>query len=541
VHWLIPCLVGGGRNVNRQSEVFVVGETRLSEAAREVVASVCASDALPTVPAVALQIMVTCRDPNVDFKGLASLVSADPALTARMLRMANTSAFRGRRKVSSIRNALGRLGLRQTRALVLGFALASELERKIIPGFDTRHFWRYALTTSHAARLTAELIRPQYTDTAFAGGLLQDVGVLAFQCALPEQYCNVLAEQAESPGRELHEIESRVLGATHMDVGARLLHRWGLPSEVYEPILHHHDADCAMSTDPNVKEQEVASILGIADIAARIFNGPDKNITHARFFHVVERQFGLSERAARGILERVGTAVRETASVFNLDPEGTPSYGEIQAKAARQMANLVVDMEAGFREFRVRARTATEQLREVKAHNVELTERATHDHLTGVLSRGGFIDRLKTALEQCRQEDTEIALIFLDIDHFKSVNDELGHPRGDAVLKLLSRQVVESVRQDDLVGRYGGDEFAVLLRDSDLQSVLEVADRLRHNVARASRSWFDDLRGITVSVGVAHAHPFVGDVSLDLLFSEADKTLYAAKAEGRNCTRHVSL
>jgi diguanylate cyclase (GGDEF)-like protein len=122
-----------------------------------------------------------------------------------------------------------------------------------------------------------------------------------------------------------------------------------------------------------------------------------------------------------------------------------------------------------------------------------------------------------------------------DLDHFKCVNDRYGHLGGDEVLRVVARRVAAAIREIDTFGRYGGEEFAVVLPSTDLHGALVVAERIRRSVADELVDFDDDRIAATVSVGVAEATA-VSASHLDLV-EHADRALYASKAAGRNCVR----
>jgi len=155
------------------------------------------------------------------------------------------------------------------------------------------------------------------------------------------------------------------------------------------------------------------------------------------------------------------------------------------------------------------------------------------DHLTGVANRRAFFEAAELELQRNRRAPRPTALILIDADHFKCINDRHGHPGGDAVLRQLGLFLSATFRQVDVVARIGGEEFAVLLPSSTLEGAATVAERLRQLVA-AQTVAFDGARiGLTVSAGVA-ASDGGSDFDLDTLMKRADQALYAAKANGRN-------
>jgi diguanylate cyclase (GGDEF)-like protein len=154
------------------------------------------------------------------------------------------------------------------------------------------------------------------------------------------------------------------------------------------------------------------------------------------------------------------------------------------------------------------------------------------DHLTGVANRRAFFEAAELELQRNRRTPRPTALILIDADHFKQVNDRHGHPGGDAALRQLGLLLSATFRQVDVVARVGGEEFAVLLPSSTLEGAAAVAERLRRLVA-AQPVCFDGASiALTVSAGVAASDG--EQIDLDTLMKRADQALYAAKAGGRN-------
>lgn len=176
----------------------------------------------------------------------------------------------------------------------------------------------------------------------------------------------------------------------------------------------------------------------------------------------------------------------------------------------------------------ITARKRAEQL--LDEANAQLAWRAFHDELTGLANRALLADRLDHALRRAGRAGTEVGLLFLDLDHFKAVNDSFGHGAGDRLLVEIARRLRDVVRPGDTVARMGGDEFIVLLED--FNSAADVA-RIMNRLGAAVREPFV-LDGhtitTTVSIGLAIAH----DQTADTLLRAADTALYRAKDRGRN-------
>lgn len=169
-----------------------------------------------------------------------------------------------------------------------------------------------------------------------------------------------------------------------------------------------------------------------------------------------------------------------------------------------------------------------------KALETELEELATRDPLTGLLNRRQFSRVLEEELERARRYERPMALVWIDFDHFKEVNDSWGHAAGDAVLCSVSRTLQDSVRSVDAVGRFGGEEFVIVLPEMDVDEARDMAERLRQKVSHKP-IMLESGHSIplTISMGVA-VFPMHGH-SLDSLCGMADKAMYQAKMQGRNC------
>jgi diguanylate cyclase len=172
---------------------------------------------------------------------------------------------------------------------------------------------------------------------------------------------------------------------------------------------------------------------------------------------------------------------------------------------------------------------------ELERTRQQLTVLATHDDLTGVHNRRHFMTVVQREWDRARRYDTRAALLLIDADHFKRVNDLHGHLCGDELLRAMARVVGEQLRQADVLARFGGEELIVFLPHTDSLGALDVAERIRERVQGLSVTCRGATIGTTVSIGVA---PMRAELpSLDWMIHEADTALYAAKSDGRNCVR----
>jgi len=168
----------------------------------------------------------------------------------------------------------------------------------------------------------------------------------------------------------------------------------------------------------------------------------------------------------------------------------------------------------------------------VTERTAELTRLATTDSLTGIANRRHFIDRGRQELERAVRYNLPMAILVLDIDHFKQINDSFGHPAGDRLLQVVAQACQSSARHIDLAGRLGGEEFSLLMPETSAIAANLAAERLRRAIANIAPAQSGVLRPITASFGVATLTS--RDASLDTLLARADAALYRAKHGGRN-------
>jgi diguanylate cyclase (GGDEF)-like protein/PAS domain S-box-containing protein len=167
-----------------------------------------------------------------------------------------------------------------------------------------------------------------------------------------------------------------------------------------------------------------------------------------------------------------------------------------------------------------------------KERSKELSYQARHDMLTGLVNRREFESRMEYLLEDSRLNEHQHVMFYLDLDHFKIVNDECGHAAGDKVLKLLAEEFKNHLRKDDCIGRLGGDEFGVLLVNCDVKSAQVVGEKMRQDIDDFSFEWEGRHFKLGVSIGVVAITQHAD--SIETLIAQADTCCYIAKQKGRN-------
>jgi two-component system, cell cycle response regulator len=161
---------------------------------------------------------------------------------------------------------------------------------------------------------------------------------------------------------------------------------------------------------------------------------------------------------------------------------------------------------------------------------------ATHDFLTRLLNRAEILASLRRELSRSERDDKPVSLLMADLDHFKKVNDSFGHAAGDAVLREVAERLKADLRAYDLVGRYGGEEFLIILPNCKLSVATRRANEIRCLICKDAIVTTFATVPMTVSIGVTATDP-AQTVAIEDLLQQADEALYSAKQNGRNCVR----
>lgn len=482
---------------------------------------------LPSPPRIAMQILELGRDPNVDFATLSRLLMNDPALASRILRASNSALYSQRRRSDNLRQAMVVIGLNATLTLALSFSLTEALGSGRQTHRGIQMVWRRALIAASTSRLLGEHLGIQELEELFLAGMLQDIGILALDAAMPEIY-RPLIDQAESHDSLLRE-EREALGTDHGENGTWLMQHWGLQERLALIASAVHDPEAA--TVPADARLFVSCVAVASQIADLFLGDGDREEETRRVADRAARLLGLSGDVMQSLLSKVADLLPEIADLYDTEiispRQATGVLDQAREILATRTLHLIHQVEEQQRD-----------VQEMERAHLQLLETASLDALTGLHNRGRFDEVLETEFRLATEHGWPLTIGFIDLDHFKKVNDDRGHLAGDAVLSRVGEILLKHLRDCDFVMRYGGDEFIALLPGTGLEQAVAVFDRLRKAIAKETHV---DPEGrqfqITSSIGLASHMDGARRASgpMDLI-RDADKALYTAKGQGRDQT-----
>jgi diguanylate cyclase (GGDEF)-like protein len=478
---------------------------------------------LPSPPGVAVRIIELGKDPNAGMSKVAAAVSVDPALAANILRIANSAFYTRQRKTENLRQALTVLGLNATLTLALSFSLVRTLSTQRGNGMDHMLFWRRSIATATACRVLCRRLRLGPGEQFFLAGLLQDIGMLALDKAVPELYREIGEQQRDHD--HVQALERQSLGADHATVGAWLLESWKLPDPLLHAVAGSHDPS---STDVPATSAQLVRCTALSGAIADIWSSEDRNQATQKAAKLADTLLGMDRATLSSVLDSVGVEMQATGRLFDVDV-GDAVLSESLLHEAKEILTL---RSLQSMQFADELQTTAKHL---ESRTRELEEAGRRDGLTGLYNRAYLDKVLAEEFAQAKSRDWPISIAFADLDHFKTVNDNHGHLAGDEILQGAARLLIANTRDSDIVARYGGEEFVVILPGTGAEGTRATAERIveafrttQHQVGSGKKSV------VTISIGITTHGENVHFEQVDDFLRAADQGVYAAKREGRN-------
>jgi diguanylate cyclase (GGDEF)-like protein len=373
------------------------------------------------------------------------------------------------------------------------------------------------------------------SDDIFVSALLQDIGIVIMFLSHPDAYSQMLEEKKGSQA-PIIEAEKQLFGVDHQKIGMAVLDHWGIPESISEPVGSHHKR-----MGNNGGPATTTEILYLSDKLSSLYHGSHGSEKMEEIHTLLDRRFSVEASQIRDLIDTVAENSVQIMSFFDVDPGNMQPFSLMLQAANEELGKVNLSYEQLVIELKQARDTAENLAAELKAANEMLSELAFRDGLTGLYNHRYFQEQMDKEVSRAMRYKRDLALILFDLDHFKKVNDEYGHPIGDRVLKETATIVLDTIRASDLPARYGGEEFAVVVPETDMKGVVILAERLRKRIADKQVEVDGQRPSFTISLGVTIWEPGNGATDKAAMIRAADKALYQSKKTGRNKTSFVSL
>ncbi|WP_404376075.1 diguanylate cyclase [Vreelandella aquamarina] len=472
---------------------------------------------LPSLPAAALQVLNVARAADATLSDYAKAIEYDPALTARIMSVASSVHYLGAAQPPhTCFDATQRLGLDVTLATVLSFSLFRNGDE----AHGRRQFWQRALTSAVAASYLAHQLCPHQAGSVFTAALLQDIGILALQMAYPDDAERLYADayDAHLSHQQLIQNEKRHFGCHHALVGAWLMAKWGAHDSVVSAIYHSHDG---FKTDDTA-----ALCLRMSGPIADAWLSTNPALALASVMRQLQALASSHDWVLASLLTHLEQTVPPLTETLGLS---TPTV--IDSLELLQSAQQLLYEHTLLLSSRLDAQQ--------KAHDTLLNDytalerRSRTDPLTQLATRAWLEEQLRERFHLCLTTQRTMSVVFIDLDHFKALNDHYGHQAGDEVLAQFGKTLTSLIRVGDLAGRYGGEEFLVILPDEDATGAKRFAERITRRLRECplARVGQEPVH-VSVSIGVACLTDG-GFGNERELIDAADQSMYFVKRSGR--------
>lgn len=466
---------------------------------------------------VALQIVREALKPDVSPTDLAKLAESDPGFALRIISMVNSAAFGFNRRVTDVRQATAFIGVRGLRTLGLSLAVSD-----MVPaGPDGMTLLGNSLRRAVAAQVIAKKLGHREVDEFFTAGLFLEVGLLA----RAREDLSAAARVARLPAMDRVVFERAEGGNDHAVRGAELTRAFMLPSELSEAVAQHHDSI--------MPQAPLAKVAWVAERVAAIWEGGDVPALQAEAARALVA-IGVADRDVADLLEKLPSLVSEGGAAFDREVGPQQGVDQLLLDVSRGLIEMNQSYESMVRRLETLLAEKEELSQKLQLANAELQRLASTDALTGLPNKRSLELQLKRDLARADRDKTWLSLVMVDIDHFKKVNDTYGHAIGDQVLQAVAKGLARFQREGDLAGRYGGEEFLLVLPGSNMIGARIASERIRKSLeAMVVETEHGPLKVTASFGGTAVCGPGCSAMR-DAVFAQADAALYEAKAAGRN-------
>lgn len=493
-------------------------------------------DDLPSLTPVVAAVIALIERGNCQADEVGEILASDAALSTRILKVVNSASYGLPHRVFSISKAVVMLGFDAVQSLVLSASVVELMVKGVDARENLMRIWERSLFAAVTARQIANSVGRRNKEKCFMASLLMDVGMLAQLKLNGEAYARVISDELRE-GADIMVREVQDYKISHEQLGRALLQKWGLPDQLTRPILYHHDL--AGSEEEPEEIRAISEVVHLARLASNVFFSPKKGEAIQDYKLEAQRLLAMEPNSVDEFFRTVRDEVVAVVRNYGIELDQLPSYTEILDKANQELSQLNKTYEQLNRELLAAQKQSEQLARGLRQANEQLKLLASVDELTGLYNRRYLEEFFSREFSRCKRYKRPMSCILLDIDFFKAVNDAHGHLQGDCVLKELGQRLKSMLRVSDVAVRYGGEEFVVLLPETNLYAARITAEKIRRAVS-AEPFAFKPREGldITISLGIACFDGTHGAKDHEELLSLADNKLYEAKNSGRNRCCH---
>ena len=467
-----------------------------------------ASANFPSPPAIAQQIIALAGDPHTDISQVAAAIGRDPALAAKLLRVANSALYSRQRKSTNLRQALIVLGLHGATTLALGFSLVGTYRGLKSNGVDYDRYWRRAILSASAARCFGALQNASAVEDIFLAALLQDIAILGVDRAAPDFYRDLPREASH---REFSAYETAHLGIDHAELGAWLLEYWKLPKPLFRAVAWSHSPPTA---DRSTPAGMAACCVALGNECVEILLAPATASDFTALAEHASEWLGIDAPAVGELMGKIVAEIPDIGRLFDtilLQPDAASVILD-QARDLLMLRNL----QANGQSSNLRATNLNLEAQTAAVHDGQ-----QRDGFTGLYNRGYLDLMLRREFQAATAGSWPLSVVFV---HLKGINATDGHEAVDSVLLSTAKSIASVARDTDCVARYGGEEFVIVLPGLASPGAEIFCQRL---IARL-RSTLHPMGGTTVavtaSVGLATHAPKTPFQRVSHLISAAERS-----------------
>jgi diguanylate cyclase (GGDEF)-like protein len=480
---------------------------------------------IPSPPTVVLRVLERASAPDCTIGELCQLLQVDPGLSGKILRVVNSAMFGLSRPVTSVQRALAVVGINSARLLLLSISLPAMVQTKQLEAILMQRYWQSSLAGAVVAQALAQRLQARDSEDDMAAALLRDLGELVLRQMFPQALAEIDNQPAGDFVLSQCRFEDEACGLNHAEVSAFILDRWRLPKEMSEPVKHHHHPDDAEFSTP--KAQHRAYTLHFATRAAQLLAHPDQPVLLQHLLELGSKHFNMNGEEVTEFLAPLSDKISDFAALLKVDMGPTNDFATVLGMASTELvklsltANLDRQHEA---EMKRRAEIEAQRWR----------QEAAFDPLTKVFNRRFLELKLQELIQQTADNGSRFGVLFIDLDGFKPLNDRFGHGFGDLVLQQVAECLTREVRQEDIVARYGGDEFCVVATQVDEHSLRMLGQRIWERINDMTVRQGSSEGKVGASIGtVLHDRNSTWNGPAELL-AAADAAMYQAKTQGKN-------